>query len=101
MRKTKEVITVAKDKQKALIAVLALLLILVLGYVAVDKAKTAYNSAILKAQQQGYIAGVTDSVASAYIQTDNCQVATLYLGNATRQIADYECLKRAAEAVAK
>lgn len=98
MREMKEVMTVTKDKQKVLITILALLLILALGYVAFDKAKSAYNERIIQAQQQGYVAGVTDAIASAYVQTNDCQVTTLYLGNATRQIADYECLKRAAEA---
>lgn len=83
---------------KAIIVALAALLVIASAYIVFDKAKSAYQERIRQAQQQGYIAGVTDAIASAYRQTDDCQVTTLYLGNATRQIADYECLKRAAEA---
>ena len=87
-----------ETKQKIMLIALAALLIGALAYIAVEKARAYYQTGIEKAQQQGYIAGVTDALATAYTQTSNCQVTTIYLGNATREIADYECLKKAAEA---
>ncbi len=82
-------------RQKLLMILMVVLLIGAIGYIAVDK----YNDTMLRAQQQyalaGYNQGITGAITSLYQNTENCQVATLNLGNVTRQVADVECFRRA------
>lgn len=47
---------------------------------------------IMDSYKEGYTAGIYDSVLSLYEQTNNCQLATLFVGNFSKQIVDLACI---------
>ena len=71
------------------IIVLIVLFILALGYIFIDKWQESRQSELIKIYQQG----ISDTVLSLYQQTENCQITTVNLGNATRQVVDVSCIK--------
>ena len=84
-----------KDKSTKIIMILGILLILSIGYIAVDKYKTSQEKQLLTAYQNGYLKGIQESVVSLYQQTNNCQPAVINIGNLSRRIFDAACLKNA------
>ena len=51
---------------------------------------------VKQATEQGYDKGVIDALAAAYQQTANCQITAITLGNVTRRIIDFNCVREAA-----
>ncbi|MBI2133749.1 hypothetical protein HYU11_03650 [Candidatus Woesearchaeota archaeon] len=77
------------EKLKVLIAALSVLLMLALGYIANGKLEAIRTDA----GKEGYGQGITAAVVAAYQQTENCQVATITMGNLTKQVVDVECVR--------
>ena len=72
--------------------VLAVLLIVAVGYISFDKYQNIQDAQLRIAYQQGYDVGITASVVSIFQQTEQCQVTTVTIGNMTKQIIDVACL---------
>jgi|GEM_PF-2808891 hypothetical protein len=81
------------NKSKLAFVLLAILLLIAIGYIAIDKWQDYKQLQYIKAYQDGYSAGVYNAVVSLYQQTEKCQATTINVGNATRQVADAACLK--------
>lgn len=71
--------------------ILAVILIIVLGFVAFDKYNIFQNTKI----QGAYNQGAADVIAQVFQRTDSCGVVPLTLGNATRSVADVSCIQQA------
>ena len=84
-----------KDKSTKTIMVLGILLVLSIGYIAIDKYKTGQEKQLLTAYQNGYNRGIQEAVVSLYQQTENCQAAVINLGNVSKQVFDTSCLQAA------
>ena len=80
-------------KQKLIMLAMGILLLAAAIYIAKDIYDANRENEIFNAAQQGYTVGVTDTVQAAFEQTDDCRITTLNLGNATRQIVDFECVQ--------
>tara|TARA_Y100000310_G_C19974611_1_gene487017 strand:+ start:167 stop:451 length:285 start_codon:yes stop_codon:yes gene_type:complete len=80
-------------KFRLTITILAILLVLSVGYIAIDKYTTSREQQLMATYQGGYNKGVQDAVVSLYQQTNNCQPATINIGNLTKQIFDVACLQ--------
>ncbi len=80
-------------KFRRTIIILAILLVLSVGYIAIDKYTTSREQQLLATYQGGYNKGVQDAIVSLYQQTDNCQPATINIGNLTKQFFDVACLQ--------
>lgn len=79
-------------KVKVLIAVLAVLLLASLAYIAWGLLQQQRDTDMLGAYKQGYVQGVTDTTTSFLQYTDNCNAASVVYGNRTRQVIDVACL---------
>ncbi|MBL7051276.1 hypothetical protein ISS04_03915 [Candidatus Woesearchaeota archaeon] len=82
-------------KFKTTILILAIFLVLSIGYIAIDKYQSSREQQLMATYQGGYNKGVQDAVVSLYQQTDNCQPATINIGNLTKQVFDVACLQQA------
>jgi len=80
------------EKQKITIIALAVALFLVLQYVLFDQIQESRNQEKMESFQQGYTQGLTDAVTEIFIQTEDCLVSSITIGNYTRNIVDYSCL---------
>ncbi len=75
--------------------VLALVLVIVLGYVAYGKFESYQTNKFDAVYKQGLIAGATNAVTQIFLLTENCAVVPLTLANNTRNIADAACIQKA------
>lgn len=75
--------------------VLSIILILVIGYVAYDKAVAWKAKKYQDILSQGYNQGVSDSVTQIFQRTNDCNVVPLVLQNETRNLADVACIQKA------
>jgi len=80
------------EKQKITIIALAVALFLVIQYVLFDQVQESRNQEKIESFQQGYNQGLTDAVNEIFIQTEDCLVSSITIGNYTRNIVDYSCL---------
>ena len=80
---------------KKLVVILAVLLVLAVGYIIVDKVQRARTTQLLTTYRQGYQQGLIDTVLTLYQQTEKCQTTTINTGNATRRVVDVTCLQGA------
>jgi len=86
------------SKQKTVIAVLLILLVVALAYIVFDKWQLARQREVINVYRQGYSQGLNDTVTTLYQQTEKCQITTINLGNLTKQVVDVACLKQEAAA---
>ena len=84
----------SETKMKLMLGVLIVLLVAALSYIGVDKYNQSQTEKMVKIANEAYTSGITGAVVSVYQQTENCQIATLKLGNVTRDIVDVACLKK-------
>lgn len=80
-------------KHRLAILILLVLLLIAVVYFTGAKISDARQQDLAEASQQGFDLGVTNALVAAYQQTANCQVTTITLGNATRQIVDFTCVQ--------
>ena len=85
------------DKTKITITVLAVLLIISVSYIAIDKFQNMRINELQQVYQQGYSQGVRDTVISLMQQTENCVSTTITVGNLTREVIDITCLRISTE----
>ncbi len=83
-----------EKKQAIILIVLALLLVAAITYIIVDKLQTRQMNQLQNAFASGYQLGLTDVITTMYNQTANCQIATMTVGNETRQVVDISCLQQ-------
>ena len=83
-----------ENRQKLMVATLAVLLLCALGYIGYDKWLAANLENLQAAANQGYAAGVRAALSEAYDQTKDCQITTITIGNASRQIVDLACVPK-------
>lgn len=82
------------DKQKITIIALTAVLVLALQYIILDNFLELKEGEMIQVFQNGYEEGLTDAIATIYLQTQNCQSTTITLFNATKEIFDLSCLKQ-------
>jgi len=80
----------------ALIAILILAVALVgaISYILLGKIQANRQIQLQQIAQQGMNYGLQQTIVSLFQQTDNCQVANIYLENVTRQVIDIACLQQ-------
>lgn len=83
------------DRKSLLIAFLAVLLVACLAYIGWTKFAEERITAFSGGYQQGYSAGVRDTVYTLLQQTDGCKPTDVNFGNYTRSVVDVACLKLA------
>lgn len=81
------------DRSHVTIFVLAILLILAVGYIISERITAARANELINISQRAYYAGVYDTVSALYAQTENCGVAEVNLVNVTREVVDVGCIK--------
>ena len=81
------------DKQKMIIIVLSVALFALGQYVLYEKIIESRQQEISNSYQHGYDKGITDAVTAVFKQTENCQTTSLTVGNMTKTILDFSCLK--------
>jgi len=81
------------DRSQVIIFVLAILLILSVGYIISEHITAARTNELINISQRAYYAGVYDTVSALYAQTENCGIATVNLVNVTRKVVDVGCIK--------
>lgn len=85
--------------KKEIIIIIGLLVVifLIAQYVILDKWNEVSQQKVMGAYQAGYDQGLVDAVTTVFGRTQNCQSATLTIGNLTKQVFDSECLKNLTE----
>lgn len=83
-----------KIKNKTTI-ILAVLLLLALGYIADDKFTESRQKDMIGAYQKGIIDGQTQAVIAVMQESAKCQPVTLRSGNTTLEVVATACLKPA------
>jgi len=81
------------DKQKITIIVLVVGLFLAAQYILYDRIIDQTEVELNRAYQTGYNEGLTDAVTEIYYQTEDCVYSTITIGNLTKNIFDYSCVK--------
>ena len=83
------------SKQKLLIIILAVALaILFVWFVIIDNyIIPTIQQEIITSYQNGYNAGVENSITEIFQQTSNCQPTHIWIGNNTKQLIDVACLQ--------
>lgn len=81
------------DKQKIIIIVLSVALILTAQYIVLEKWLVSVKQDMVTSYQDGYDAGAKDVLTTIYLQTKNCQTSTITLENSTLQVFDINCLQ--------
>jgi len=76
-------------------AVLAVLLVVALAYIVMDKTQQQYMTQMQASFQTGYTQGLQYGITSLLMQTDSCQTTWVRAGNFTRQLVDVSCLQAA------
>ena len=80
------------NRQKIIIYVLSILLLISVSYITVDKIQESLRANEQQSFQDGYNQGMTAAVVALYQQTENCLPTTINIGNITRHVIDTSCL---------
>ncbi len=85
------------SKQKLVIITLATALAaMFVWFVIIDNyIIPAIQQEITNSYQNGYNAGIEDSITDLFQQTSNCQTTYIWVGNDTKQLIDVACLQPA------
>ncbi|MBR9690388.1 hypothetical protein GOV08_01760 [Candidatus Woesearchaeota archaeon] len=82
------------DFYKITTLILLVVLIVIGGFWLVGK----YNIYKISKQNEvfvaGYNQGVSDAIVKLYQDTEDCNVASVFIGNLTRRVADVECIEK-------
>lgn len=81
------------NKQKITIIVLSVTLFIMAQYVIYEKIIESRQQELANAYQNGFNKGLTDAAITIYKQTENCQTASITIGNLTKNIFDISCAK--------
>ena len=81
------------QQSKKAIIILAILLIISMGYIGIDKYQESQETKLLNVYQKGYGKGIQETVVSLYQKTENCQTARIQIDNVSKQIFDTACLQ--------
>ena len=81
------------NRQKIVIIGLAVALFLFAQYYVIEKWSGATQQEITATYQNGYNTGAIDTAKAIYQATQDCQGATITVGNITKQVFDASCLK--------
>ncbi|MBU0466042.1 MAG: hypothetical protein KJ718_04570 [Nanoarchaeota archaeon] len=84
-------------KQRILMTILFVLLILSIGYILIDKYNEKRQQEQLNAFQQGAQAGYEQAVIQIVQQALTCQSVPLYVENQTINVIAVECLQKQPE----
>lgn len=88
---------VEKNKrQKALLCLLAVLLIISVSYIIFDKLEEMRREERLNIYRQGFQNGYTSAVVQIFHQVSACQQVPLIVGNQTIDVYSVECIFRQA-----
>ena len=68
-------------------------LIVMVQYIILDKWLENQQLGALEDSRNSYNLGVIDTMSSIYQQTEDCSIATIILGNFTKDIIDLKCLE--------
>lgn len=90
-----------EDFFKTTTIALAVVIILLAGYIGYTKYASYQNQKMQEVYAAGYNNGVADSVVKLYQDTDNCGTTSIFIQNSTRYLADVECLNKALQEAAK
>ena len=85
------------DKQKLTLIILAVLLVLAIGYIAVDLYMGSRQRQQVSIFQQGMQAGYEQAIIQLVRQASACQAIPLYVGNQTVEFIAVGCLQRVQE----
>ena len=85
------------DKQKIIIISLIVLLLFLVQYIIYDNFIQQMEVDLVNAFQDGYQQGLIDAVSEIFMQTENCVVTTITIGNLTKNVVDYSCLENTSE----
>ena len=81
------------NKSKITIIALSVALFALAQYVIYEKITESRQQELINAYQNGYSKGMADAAVTVYKQTENCQTATITIGNLTKTVFDLSCLK--------
>ena len=76
--------------QKVLIVVLVAAIILLAGYIGMDK----YNGYVIGSMQSAYLLGYQDAVQQMMTEAAKCNQVPIYMGNQTMNLVAVECLQQ-------
>ena len=79
-----------KVNQLTVNVVLSILLVLAVCYIGYIKVNQFASNYAVAAYNQGKV----DTLVQLYTNTADCKIATVSLGNVTRQVADVECIQK-------
>ena len=82
------------NKGKLTIAVLLVLLVIVIGYIGIDKYQQAEQQKQISIFEQGAQYGYEQAITQIIQQVSNCQQVPLYYGNQTINIVAVECINQ-------
>ena len=77
------------NNTKTLYWIISVLVLIILGYLA----NSWYKNQIVEAQEQGFEAGVAQSVVTIIQQSQNCQIVPLFIDNQTFNFIDVGCIQ--------
>lgn len=84
-------------KEKLLMLVLGVCLLMSLVYIATSAYKTSQQnkitSAFTQGFTQGYNKGMTDTITKVYQETDACKPVPIFVGEDNKNIIDIACLQ--------
>lgn len=81
------------NKQRITIIALSIALFVLAQYVIYEKIIESRQQELTNMYQDGYKKGLTDAAMAVYKQTENCQTATITIGNFTKTIFDVSCMQ--------
>ncbi len=82
------------EKKIIIIGGLTFLLIILAGYIIMDKYLELRERENIETFRQAYTQGVIDTITSLIKQTENCNPTTINFGNFTREIVDKACINK-------
>ena len=80
------------NKKNLIIVILASSLILTVNFFVLDKWLDLRENELSKFYQQGYDRGLEDAVTTIFEQTENCQLASIWIGNSSKDLIDFLCI---------
>ena len=81
------------DKQKITIIVLSAFLLLSVEFIIFQYWLESHNAKLDEMYQLGYDTGLREVIITLFSQTENCQPATLFFENATKQVFNIRCVE--------
>ena len=84
-------------KTTVVIIVLSVSLFAFTQYFFLDKLSESKEQEMLGVYQRGYDTGIMDAFNTIFDKTENCQITSISIDNATKNIVDITCLELQSE----